>query len=209
MREAGQDRLGVLRRELDERALDVAELARGRVGRVAGALTGMLMTLKGLPLAYDRDLQEDKPALFAAEDALLSTLGVLAAMLPRIEFDAARARKAAVANHSLATEYADYLVRKGVPFRQAHGAVGKLVRYAEEKRADLSRLSLEELRKFAPEFGEDATRINLASALRARDVPGGTAPRQVSAALRRARKRIEQLRGGTKAPAPRTKRSTR
>ncbi len=174
---------------------DVAELARGRTGRAIGALVGMLTTLKGLPLAYNRDLQEDKPWLFETEDTLLSTLEVLAAMLPKIEVDAKRARKAAVANYSLATDLADYLVRKGLPFREAHEAVGKLVRYAEGKNAELGRLSLEELRRFSPLFQSDALGIDVMTSLRSRDVPGGTAPRQVGAALRRARKRVDQLRG--------------
>jgi argininosuccinate lyase len=172
---------------------DVAELARGRTGRVAGDLTSILMTLKGLPLAYNRDLQEDKRVLFDAEDTLLDTLAVFAAMLPGIEVDARRARTAAVANYSLATDYADYLVRKGMPFRSAHEAVGKLVRYAEERGVELRRLSLEELRRFAPEFGDDARAIDLTSSLRSRDVPGGTAPRQMATALRRERRRVGRL----------------
>ena len=177
---------------------DVAELARGRTGRAIGALIGVLTMLKGLPLAYNRDLQEDKPALFETEDTLLSTLEVLAAMLPRIEFDVKRARKAAVANYSLATDLADYLVRKGLPFREAHEAVGKLVRFAEEKGAELGRLSLDELRRFSPLFDRDALGIDVMASLRSRDVPGGTAPRQVAAALRRARKRVDELRGAGK-----------
>ena len=87
-----------------------------------------------------------------------------------------RTRAAAVANYSLATDFADYLVRKGMPFREAHEAVGKLVRYAEERGVELRRLSLEELRRFAPQFGDDALEIDLTSSLRSRDVPGGTAP---------------------------------
>ena len=172
---------------------DVAELARGRTARVAGDLVTLLTMLKGLPLAYNRDLQEDKPALFDAEITLISTLQVMAAMLPAIEVDAARARKAAVAGYALATDLADYLVRKGVPFREAHETVGKVVRHAEKRNAELRQLTLEELRRFSPLFGEDALRIDLMTSLRSRDVPGGTAPRQVSAALRRARNRIDAL----------------
>ncbi|TAK70959.1 MAG: argininosuccinate lyase [Dehalococcoidia bacterium] len=174
---------------------DVAELARGRTGRVIGDLVALLTTLKGLPLAYNRDLQEDKPALFDAEDALLATLEVFAAMLPRIEVDAKRARAAASAQYSLATDYADYLVRKGLPFREAHEAVGKLVKHAEAKGVELRRLSLDELRRFSPLFAEDARGIDVMSSLRSRDVPGGTAPRQVAAALRRARTRVREMRG--------------
>ncbi len=169
---------------------DVAELARGRTGRVAGALMNILMTLKGLPLAYNRDLQEDKRALFEAEDTLDATLEVFAEMLPHIEVNAQRARKAAAANYSLATDYADFLVRKGVPFRSAHEAVGKLVRHADERGVELRRLSLDELRQFAPEFDEEARAIDLLSSLRSRDVPGGTAPRRVANALRTERRRV-------------------
>ncbi|MEX2226714.1 MAG: argininosuccinate lyase [Dehalococcoidia bacterium] len=185
---------------------DVAELARGRTGRVTGQLVNVLTMLKGLPLAYNRDLQEDKPALFDAEDTLLATLDVLAAMLPRIEVDAKRARKAAVANYSLATDLADYLVRKGLPFRDAHEAVGKLVRYAESNGVELQMLTLEDMRRFSPLFDKDALGIDVMASLRSRDVPGGTAPRQVAAALRRARKRIDAL-APKPAVAPKKKRS--
>jgi len=177
---------------------DVAELARGRTGRVAGQLVNVLTMLKGLPLSYNRDLQEDKPALFDAEATLLSTLDVLAAMLPSIEVDGARSRKAAVANYSLATDLADYLVRKGVPFREAHEAVGKLVRFAERKRVELNRLSIDDLRAFSPRFDEDALAMDVMASLRSRDVPGGTAPRRVAAALRRARKRLDALKPATR-----------
>jgi argininosuccinate lyase len=172
---------------------DVAELARGRTGRVVGGLVAMLTALKGLPLSYNRDLQEDKPALFDAEDTLMATLRVMTAMLPAVEIDAKRTRAAAVANYSLATDFADYLARKGLPFREAHEAVGGLVRYAEERKAQLNQLTLEELRRFSPLFGEDARKIDVMQSLRSRDVPGGTAPRQVNAALRRARKRIDAV----------------
>jgi argininosuccinate lyase len=185
---------------------DVAELARGRTGRVTGQLVNTLTMLKGLPLSYNRDLQEDKPALFDAEDTLVATLDVLAAMLPHIEVDAKRARKAAVANYSLATDLADYLVRKGLPFREAHEAVGKLVRYAEGKNVELGKLTLDEMRKFSPLFDADALGIDVMTSLRSRDVPGGTAPRQVTAALRRARKRIDVL---TRKPAATKKRTKR
>lgn len=181
---------------------DVAELARGRSGRAVGALVSMLTTLKGLPLSYNRDLQEDKPTLFDSEHTLLSTLSVMSAMLPRIEVDAPRTRKAAVGNFALATDLADYLVRKGLPFREAHQAVGKLVAYAESQKNDLGRLSLAELRRFSPLFGEDARGINVMTSIRSRDVPGGTAPRQVASALRQARRRADKIRMST-APSKR------
>ena len=175
---------------------DVAELARGKTGSVVGGLMATLMMLKGLPLAYNRDLQEDKPAFMDAESTVISTLEVLAAMLPRIEVNAERTRHAAVANYSLATDLADYLVRKGLPFREAHEAVGKLVRHAEEHDvADLTALPLDELRRFSPLFDQDAREIDVMSSINARDVPGGTAPARVAAMLKIARERIAELRG--------------
>jgi len=173
---------------------DVAELARGRTGRVIGDLVALLTMLKGLPLAYNRDLQEDKPSLFDAEAVLLPTLAVLAEMLPRIEIDRERMRAAAAANFSLATDYADYLVRKGLPFREAHGVVGKMVRACEDRGISVESLSLDELRAFSPLFAEDALGITLESSVASRDVPGGTAPARVKAALRSARERLERAR---------------
>jgi argininosuccinate lyase len=169
---------------------DVAELARGRTGRVYGNLQSLLTVLKGLPLTYNRDLQEDKRALFEAEDVLLETLAVFAELLPRLEFDAARMRRAAVANYALATDLADILVREGLPFRQAHEAVGKLIKYAEEQGKTFSQLSIEEFRGFSPQFPDDVAKVNLRTALSARDATGGTAPRRVSAAIRRWKRRL-------------------
>jgi argininosuccinate lyase len=170
---------------------DVAELARARSGRVYGHLLSVLTMLKGQPLAYNRDLQEDKQAFFEAEDTLLSTLEVFARMLPALRFDGERALAAATAGYALATDLADYLVRKGVPFRQAHAAVGKLVRYAEGQGKAFSELSLAEYRRFSNRFEADVLKLDVRAALAARDVPGGTAPRRVRAALRRARRRLE------------------
>jgi argininosuccinate lyase len=170
---------------------DVAELARARVGRVYGHLLSVLTMLKGQPLAYNRDLQEDKQAFFETEDTLLSTLDVFTRMLPALRIDGERAMAAATAGYALATDLADYLVRKGVPFRQAHAAVGKLVRYAEGQGKAFSELSLAEYRRFSNRFEADVLKLDVRAALAARDVPGGTAPRRVRAALRRARRRLE------------------
>jgi len=170
---------------------DVAELARGRTGRVYGHLLSVLTMLKGQPLAYNRDLQEDKQALFDSEDTLLSTLEVFARMLPALRFDSERAMGAATAGYALATDLADYLVRKGVAFRQAHVAVGKLVRYAEGRGKAFSELSVAEYRRFSNRFEADVLKLDVRAALAARDVLGGTAPRRVGAALRRARRRLE------------------
>ena len=174
---------------------DVAELARGRTGQVYGHLVAALTMLKALPLAYNRDLQEDKRAFFETEDALLPTLEVFAAMLPSLEFDAPRMRRAATGDFALATDVADALVRRGVPFRDAHGLVGRLVQYAEDHGKPLSRLTPEECRRISPDLPAAVSEVDLQSALRARDVTGGTAPRQVGAALRRWKRRLAREKG--------------
>jgi argininosuccinate lyase len=171
---------------------DIAELARSRTGRAYGNLISILTTLKGLPLAYNRDLQEDKQPLFETTDVVLSTLEVFAAMLPRLQINAGRAEKAAAgAGYLLATDVADYLVRKGVPFRDAHAVVAELVRHAESQKKPLSALTLEEYRRFSPEFQEDILELDVRSSIEARDVAGGTAPSRVKAALVEARERLE------------------
>jgi argininosuccinate lyase len=158
---------------------DVAELARGRTGRVYGELMGMLTTLKGLPLAYNRDLQEDKAAVIAAREVVVPTLRIFAAMVPALEFDLPRMRAAAAASFSLATDVADYLVRKGMPFREAHAVVGGLVRECERRGCDLSALPFEVYAAASPLFYRDVLAIDVDSALESRDLPGGTAPRRV------------------------------
>ncbi len=173
---------------------DVAELARGKTGRVYGNLMAILTALKGLPLAYGADLQEDKEGLFDSVDTLLSTLRVLAAMLPALRVNAERAQAAAAGSYTLATDVADYLVRKGIPFREAHQTVAELVRQAQSQGKVLHELSLEEHRRFSPLFDEDVLRLDVRSSIEARDVPGGTSPRQVGAALKRARERLAAAR---------------
>lgn len=170
---------------------DIAELARGRTGRVYGNLMAALTMLKGLPLAYNRDLQEDKEALFDTVDTLLSTLGVFAAMLSELEFHKERMESATVGGYALATDLADYLVRKGVPFRDAHQAVAALVEYGQGEKKALGALSLEEYRRFSPLFEEDVLGIDVARSIASRDVPGGTAPNRVRQALKDARARLE------------------
>ena len=172
---------------------DVAELARGRTGRVYGSLIAILTTLKGLPLAYNRDLQEDKEPLFDTVDTLIPTLEVLAAMLPALTVDVAKAEAAATGSYTLATDVADYLVRKGMPFREAHRVVAALVQSAQTEGKQLSELMLGEYRMHSPLFEEDVLQIDTRSSIEARDVPGGTAPDRVTAALKQAR---GQLQGG-------------
>ena len=173
---------------------DMAELARARTGRTYGNLVAILTSLKALPLSYNRDLQEDKQTLFDSASVLTATLGVFAEMLPKIEVNRKRTEAAAGGTgYSLATDVADYLVGKGVPFRDAHQAVADLVRYAEAAGRPLSGLTLEEYRKFSPEFGDDILMLDVQASLNARDVVGGTAPKRVKAALIEARKRVDAL----------------
>jgi argininosuccinate lyase len=171
---------------------DVAELARGRTGRVYGNLMAILTTLKGLPLAYNRDLQEDKQPLFDTVDTLLPTLEALAALLPVLQVDSGRMEAAADGSYTLATDLADYLVRKGTPFREAHQAVAKLVRSAEGEGKGLRGLSLDEYRRFSPLFDEDVLALDARTSIASRDMPAGTAPARVAEALRTARERLKE-----------------
>ena len=166
---------------------DVAELARGRAGRVIGELVGILTTMKGLPMSYDRDLQEDKAYILGASNVVLPTLRIFTAMVPALTFNLERMRATAGLGYSLATDIADYLVKKGLPFREAHGIVGGLVREAEQRRCELHALPFNVYASASPLFDRDVLDITVDSALADRDIPGGTAPRQVrmaAAALR-------------------------
>lgn len=170
---------------------DVAELARGRTGRVYGNLLAILTTMKSLPLAYNKDLQEDKEGFFNTVDTLHSTLEVFAGMMRTITVNAGRACRAAGESYTLATDLADYLAKKGAPFREAHSIVGKLVRIAINLGKSLQELPLADYQSLSPLFGEDVYSITVESSVAARDVPGGTAPRQVAQALKRARERLQ------------------
>jgi len=174
---------------------DVAELARGKVGRVYGSLMALLTTMKALPLSYNRDMQEDKEGFFDTVDTVLSTLEVLTGMVSTLKVKAENARRAVERGYILATDLADYLVKKGETFRTAHALVARLVGYAIEKNKLFSELSLAEYRKFSPRFDQDVYSITVESSLAARDVVGGTAPKQVERALARAKK-IVGARGG-------------
>ncbi|TET37088.1 MAG: argininosuccinate lyase [Dehalococcoidia bacterium] len=167
---------------------DVAELARGKTGRVYGNLLALLTTMKALPLSYNRDMQEDKEGLFDTVDTLLSTLDVFTGMVRTLRVKGEKIRLAAEEGYILATDLADYLVRKGVPFREAHNIVGGLVQYALEKGKTFKELSLSEYQSFSPLFAEDVYSITVESSVRARNILGGTAPEQVKEALTRARK---------------------
>ena len=175
---------------------DVAELGRGKAGRVYGHLVGMLATMKGLPLSYNRDLQEDKEGLFDTVDTLVPTLAVFAGMVKTLKVKAERAGQAADQGYILATDVADYLVKKGLPFRRAHEVVAKLVSYAVGKGKDLHQLDLGEYRQFSPLFDAGVLDVSVASSVKARNVVGGTAPEQVDAQLARARGLVKSGGGG-------------
>ncbi|MCI0789254.1 MAG: argininosuccinate lyase [Chloroflexi bacterium] len=175
---------------------DFAELARGKTGRVYGGLMAMLTTLKGLPLTYNRDLQEDKEGFFDAADTLKTTLDVFKAMLPGMKLNEERVSSLAGDSQMLATDLADYLVGKGMPFREAHGILRELSQRCDEGNLSLRDLPLEEYKKLSDLFQQDVFDITAQSSAAARDNPGGTAPGRVAAALEEAKKILEAAADG-------------
>ncbi len=172
---------------------DSLELVRGKAARVMGHLSALLTLTKGLPLAYNKDLQEDKPALFDTIDTLSDSLRVMATVLRNIEFNSPRARQEAITGYTNATDLADYLVRRGVQFRQAHELVGRIVVYALEQQKELTELTLEQYKQFSPLFGPDLfAEISLERSLAGKRQIGGTAPDQVLQELRRARALLQK-----------------
>jgi argininosuccinate lyase len=170
---------------------DVAELARGKSGRIFGNLVALLTLLKGLPMTYNRDLQEDKERLFDTADTIGATTRIMAAMLEHVEVNRPACAAAVSDPVLLATDLADDLVRKGVPFRQAHHAVGTVVALAEKKGKPLNRLTLGELRSVAREFGSDAIRsFDLRRAMARRNLIGAPGTREVRRQLDRWRKSL-------------------
>jgi argininosuccinate lyase len=170
---------------------DVPELMRGKSGRVFGALVALLTLVKGQPLAYNKDNQEDKEPLFDAADTLRDVLAILAEMLPAIEARPDRMRAALAEGFATATDLADYLVRKGMPFRDAHEVVARAVREAESAGKDLAELPLERLRAFSKLIGDDVGAVlTPEGSVAARNHVGGTAPEAVRAAIARARKAL-------------------
>jgi argininosuccinate lyase len=170
---------------------DVAELTRGKSGRLYGNLVAVLTTMKGLPLAYNSDMQEDKEPLFDSVDTLAAMLDVLPPMLGTLRFRADRMRAAAGADFSTATDLADYLVRKGLPFREAHDIVGRVVRLALDRGVTLEALALDDLTPLSPLFEADVVdAVSVDASLRARAVIGGTAPAAVRRSLEVARRLV-------------------
>jgi argininosuccinate lyase len=172
---------------------DIAELARGKSGRFIGNLTGLLTTLKGLPLAYDRDLQEDKEPVFDTVDQLLTLLPAVSGLVATLEFDAERLAAAAPAGFALATDVAEWLVRQGVAFRAAHEISGAFVSYCEERGIDLPDVPDDELATIDPRLTPEVrTVLSVPGALRARSAVGGTAPSRVAEQLARLRDLVHE-----------------
>ena len=171
---------------------DVPELVRGKSGRVTGHLVSLLMLMKGQPLAYNKDNQEDKEPLFDTLDTVRDCLKAYADMVPAIRAKADNMREAAKRGYATATDLADYLVKKGMPFRDAHEVVGKSVAYGIAQQKDLSELSLSELQQFSTTIEDDVYQVlSLEGSVNARDHIGGTAPAQVKAAITRARESLQ------------------
>jgi argininosuccinate lyase len=173
---------------------DAWELIRGKTGRVTGALLGLLTTLKGLPTSYQRDLQEDKEALFAAHDQVAAMLAIATGAVATTKFNVERLRAAASNPALFATDGADYLVHKGLPFRQAHDIIGKVLREAERQGKPWTQLSLEDVKKISPLFEPDFLAAPSAdSSIATKSVPGGTAPEAVRSAMAELQNRITNL----------------
>jgi argininosuccinate lyase len=172
---------------------DVPELVRGKTGRVTGNLVSLLTLMKSQPLAYNKDNQEDKEPLFDTIDTLHMCLQVFAAMVPTIKANAGAMRQAAIEGYSTATDLADYLVKKNIPFRDAHEVVGKTVAFAIEQGKDLSELELVQLQQFSDDIQDDVFDVlTLEGSLASRDHIGGTAPKQVSRAIEAASKDLSK-----------------
>ena len=169
---------------------DVAELARGKTGRVYGNLMALLVTMKALPLAYNRDMQEDKQGLFDSVDVLLSSLEVFTGMVKTLKIKPKNIARSLQLGYILATDLADYLVKKGETFRTAHEIVARLVNYAEEKGKTFEQIKSGEFKQFSPLFGRDVGSVTIKSSLASRNITGGTAPNQVTKALSAARKAV-------------------
>lgn len=171
---------------------DLPELIRGKTGRVYGHLMALLTTMKGLPLTYNKDMQEDKEALFDTVDTVEQSLIVISRLLIEISFNEKMLRRAAEKGYLVATDLADYLVRKGMTFRKAHETVGKMVLSAIEQDKELNQLSLEEMKKFSRQIDKDVYNwLDPDSCIKRRNLPGGTGPEMVKKSLEKAREEIE------------------
>jgi argininosuccinate lyase len=173
---------------------DVPELARGKTGRVVGHLMGLLTLMKGQPLAYNKDNQEDKEPLFDTVDTLKDTLRIFGELVGGIVVKAEAMERAARRGYATATDLADYLVKQGLPFRDAHEVVAHAVKSALQRGVDLAELPLAELQAFHPKIGTDVFEVlTLRGSLNARNLVGGTAPAQVHAQVARHRARLAAI----------------
>jgi argininosuccinate lyase len=173
---------------------DVAELVRGKSGRVYGALVSLLTMMKGLPLAYNKDMQEDKQPTFDAYDTLISCLDMFTKMLNTITFNTAKMKEGALEGYTNATDLADYLVEKGVAFRDAHTVSGRIVLHCEKLGIPISGLILPELKQFSDVFEADVyNAISLDSCIERRNVPGGPAPSALQQAINISAERLEEI----------------
>jgi argininosuccinate lyase len=167
---------------------DVPELVRGKTGRVYGSLMSLPTMMKGLPLTYNRDMQEDKEPIFDSLDSVKSCIHIISNMLKTIKVNKEALETTARKGFLTATELANYLVDKEVPFRQAHEIVGKIILYCLESNMQLDYLSVKEFKKFSDKFGVDITRVVSADhSVKAKDIPGGTSPTRVKEAIKKAK----------------------
>lgn len=172
---------------------DIPELIRGKTGRVYGDLMALFTTMKGLPLSYNKDMQEDKEVLFDAADTIETCLTIMASFLKSVSFDRERMASAIQSGFLEATDLADYLVRKGLPFRQAHEVVGKMVLFALQEKKELRDLTLDQMRNFSRQIDQDVYEwVDPASCVKRRELPGGTGPEQVKERIAEARKELEK-----------------
>jgi argininosuccinate lyase len=171
---------------------DVAELVRGKSARVIGNLMQILTLLKGLPLTYNRDLQEDKESLFDSIDTMINCLSITNGLLNSITINKIHAEKLAVQGYALATDIADYLTKKGVPFRKSHEIVGKIVLHCSNNNIQFSELSLEEYKNFNINFESDILNLDALTSINNRDLPGGTAVNQIELSIREASHQLKQ-----------------
>jgi argininosuccinate lyase len=173
---------------------DMPELIRGKTGRIYGNLISLLTTMKGLPLAYNKDMQEDKEPLFDSVDTIKASLRIFIPMIEKMGINAEKMTKAAKLGFSTATDLADYLVRKGMPFREAHHVVGSAVAFALDKRIDISELTIDELKSFSEKIDDDIySYITPEASVSSRKAKGGTAGESVKAQIDSARKFLDEV----------------
>ena len=171
---------------------DIPELIRGKTGRVYGHLMALLTTMKGLPLTYNKDMQEDKEALFDTVDTVEYCMMIYNLLLKEISFDGEKMRKAAEEGYLVATDMADYLVRKGMTFRQAHETVGKMILFAIDQKRELHQLTLKEMKGFTRQITKDVYEwLDPVVSVKRRDIPGGTAPKMVKRSIKKAKAELE------------------